>query len=177
MTTWVINERMCSAIVASSARGGATPLELFANAQTVPTDLQMFFGMISGPIGSLSTLGLIIGGTYLFMRRVIDPVAPLCFIGSVMIVAAIQGYDPFFHVMAGGVLLAAIFMASDPVTTPVTIAGKAVFGLGCGLLTMLLRFYATYPDSVLFAVLIMNILTPQIDRFTKARPAKGGLND
>lgn len=175
MTTWEINERMCPAIIASTPRGGATPLELFANAQPVPTNLQMFFGMISGPVGSLSALAVIAGGVYLIVRRVIDPVAPLCFVGSVMAVAVLSGQDPFFQVMAGGILFAAIFMASDPVTTPVTYAGKAVFGIGCGLLTMLMRSYATYPDSVLFAVLIMNILTPHIDRFTKTKPVKGGL--
>jgi len=169
MTSVSVNERMCSAIIATTARGGSTPLELFSNAESVPTNLQMLFGLVSGPIGTLSALTIIIGCVYLLARRVIDAVAPLSFILTVAIFAVIAGYNPLFHIMAGAVPLAAVFMASDPVTTPMTYTGKAVFGVGCGVLTMFMRLYATYPDSVLFAVLIMNILTPHIDRLTANR--------
>ena len=174
MTTWEVNERMCNAIMATGISGGSTPIELFTNAQTVPTDLQMFFGFVSGPMGEISTLMLLLGGIWLIVRKIIDPVAPLCFLLSVIAISLLSGLDPFFQIMAGGVMFGAIFMASDPVTTPVTYPGKAIFGICCGVLTMLMRRFATYPDSMLFAILLMNILTPHIDRLTSGRVYKGG---
>lgn len=174
MTGWEVNERMCSAVIANSLTGASTPLELFTNAQTVPTNLQMFFGLVSGPMGEISALALLLGAIWLIARNVIDPVAPCAYLFTVMLISLLSGYNPFFQIMAGGVLFGAIFMASDPVTTPLTYPGKAIFGIGCGLFTMLMRRYATYPDSMLFAILLMNILTPHIDRITKQKADKGG---
>ena len=115
---------------------GATPLALFAKGLEVPSNGAMFFGTIGGSMGETSALALLTGN------------------------------DPIFHVCAGGVMLGAIFMATDYVTSPITTKGKVIFGVGCGLLTMIIRLYAYYQEGVSFAILIMNILTPHIDNLT-----------
>jgi len=176
MTKWTATDKMCNAIIASSfySTGASTPLELYTNAQDLPTNLQMFLGLVSGSIGEISVLALAIGASYLFARKVIEPAAPLAYIVTVGLTAAIAGLDPVFHVFCGGVFFAAIFMCTDPVTTPSTSFGRAIFGIGAGVLTMFMRMYATYPDSMPFAILLMNILTPYIDNFTLNRARKGG---
>ena len=161
---------------------GATPLALFAKGLEVPSNGAMFFGTIGGSMGETSALALLIGGAYLIFKKVIEPTIPACFIGTVAVMAVLTGNDPIFHVCAGGVMLGAIFMATDYVTSPITTKGKVIFGVGCGLLTMIIRLYASYPEGVSFAILIMNILTPHIDNLTipalngvpKEKKAKGG---
>ena len=161
---------------------GATPLGLFAKGLEVPSNAQMFFGTIGGSMGETSALALLIGGAYLLFKKVIEPTIPACFIGTVAVMALLTGNDPIFHVCAGGVMLGSIFMATDYVTSPITTKGKVIFGVGCGLLTMVIRLYASYPEGVSFAILIMNILTPHIDNLTipalngvpKEKKAKGG---
>ena len=161
---------------------GATPLALFAKGLEVPSNGAMFFGTIGGSMGETSALALLIGGAYLLFKKVIEPTIPACFIGTVAVMALLTGNDPIFHVCAGGVMLGAIFMATDYVTSPITTKGKVIFGVGCGLLTMIIRLYASYPEGVSFAILIMNILTPHIDNLTipalngvpKEKKAKGG---
>ena len=145
---------------------GATPLALFAKGLEVPSNGAMFFGTVGGSMGETSALALLIGGTYLLFKKVIEPTIPACFIGTVAVMAILTGNDPIFHVCAGGVMLGAIFMATDYVTSPITTKGKVIFGIGCGLLTMIIRLYASYPEGVSFAILIMNILTPHIDNLT-----------
>ena len=145
---------------------GATPLALFAKGLEVPSNGAMFFGTIGGSMGETSALALLIGGAYLLFKKVIEPTIPACFIGTVAVMALLTGNDPIFHVCAGGVMLGAIFMATDYVTSPITTKGKVIFGVGCGLLTMIIRLYASYPEGVSFAILIMNILTPHIDNLT-----------
>ena len=161
---------------------GATPLALFAKGLEVPSNGAMFFGTVGGSMGETSALALLIGGAYLLFKKVIEPTIPACFIGTVAVMALLTGNDPIFHVCAGGVMLGAIFMATDYVTSPITTKGKVIFGVGCGLLTMIIRLYASYPEGVSFAILIMNILTPHIDNLTipalngvpKEKKAKGG---
>ena len=161
---------------------GATPLALFAKGLEVPSNGAMFFGTIGGSMGETSALALLIGGAYLLFKKVIEPTIPACFIGTVAVMAILTGNDPIFHVCAGGVMLCAIFMATDYVTSPITTKGKVIFGIGCGLLTMIIRLFASYPEGVSFAILIMNILTPHIDNLTipalngvpKEKKAKGG---
>ena len=145
---------------------GATPLALFAKGLEVPSNGAMFFGTVGGSMGETSALALLIGGAYLLFKKVIEPTIPACFIGTVAVMAILTGNDPIFHVCAGGVMLGAIFMATDYVTSPLTTKGKVIFGIGCGLLTMIIRLYASYPEGVSFAILIMNILTPHIDNLT-----------
>ncbi len=155
----------------------ATPLNKIneANAKYLPGFKDMFLGTgnCGGAIGEVCSLALLIGFAYLIIRRVISWHTPVTFVGTVFLLAWIlTGRIDFaaYHVLAGGLLLGAIFMATDYVTTPINKAGKLVFGFGCGLITVLIRFYGAYPEGVSFAILFMNILTPYIEKWTKARP-------
>ena len=122
---------------------------------------------------SLGAAALVIGGVYLVARRVIKPITPLVFIGTVFVFSGILGADPVYQILSGGLMIGAIFMATDYATTPTTNWGKAVFGLGAGLLTVLIRQYGNYPEGVSFAILLMNILTPQIDKLLTRKPLGG----
>lgn len=148
---------------ASSAAGGAQ----------LPSLMQMFLGVKAGCIGEVSALALLMGGVYLVARRVIKPITPLVFIGTVFVFSGVLGADPVYQILSGGLMLGAIFMATDYATTPATNWGKAVFGLGAGLLTVLIRQYGNYPEGVSFAILLMNILTPQIDKLLTRKPLGG----
>lgn len=144
----------------------ATPL-----ANNTPITLkELFFGMHSGAIGETSSFLLIIGGLYLMLRRVIKPIIPVAFIGTVAIATLIAGGDLKLAIFGGGLMLGAIFMATDYVTTPTTDLGKLVFGIGCGLITFVIRQFGALPEGVSYAILLMNILTPHINRLTLSKP-------
>lgn len=150
----------------------ATPLTM-ADAimsKTKPSDLELFLGMHAGCLGEVSALALLIGGIYLVCRRIINPIIPVTYIGTVFVFTAILGKDPVYHVLAGGLMLGAIFMATDYVTSPVTNLGKVIFGLGLGVITVIIRLFGSYPEGVSFAIILMNILVPFIDKATKTRP-------
>ena len=151
---------------------GATPLALMKGEHfdALPGIWNMFIGVRGGCIGETSNLALLIGGLYLMIRRVITWHAPVTFIVVVFGFSALIGQDPVYHLFAGGLFLGAIFMATDYVTTPQTNMGRLVFGVGAGLLTVILRVYSSYPEGVSFAILLMNILTPYINKFTETRP-------
>ena len=137
----------------------------------------MFLGLINGSMGEISAAALLLGGIYLIVRKVISPAIPVAFLGTVAVLSLVFGLDPIFQLCAGGVMLGAIFMATDYVTSPITTPGRIIFGIGCGIFTMLIRVYASYPEGVSFAILLMNILTPHIDRLTRRKvfkPAEGG---
>lgn len=159
------------------AVSGATPLS--ESAVTVPSTLQLLFGLHGGAIGETCAIALIIGGIYLLARRIITWHIPVAFIGTVMLCALLAGEDPIVHVLSGGLLIGAIFMATDYVTSPATPWGKIIFGIGCGLITAVIRLLGSYPEGVSFAILLMNILSPYIEKWTVMRPlgtkkAKGG---
>lgn len=144
----------------------ATPL-----ANNTPITLkELFFGMHGGAIGETSSFLLIIGGLYLMLRRVIKPIIPVAFIGTVAIATLIAGGDLKLAIFGGGLMLGAIFMATDYVTTPTTDLGKLVFGIGCGLITFVIRQFNSLPEGVSYAILLMNILTPHINRLTISKP-------
>jgi len=130
------------------------------------TDL--FIGTVPGSLGETSALALIIGAIWLYYRGHIDWRIPGAFIGVVFILGLIGGGFEMglYHVLAGGVLLGALFMATDMVTSPVTQTGKIIFGVGCGVVTMLIRMYGALPEGVTFGILLMNGLTPIIDNLT-----------
>lgn len=162
MTSWAepFYYRNAGEIVTTS-----TPLA--SEAQSALSDL--FFGTVGGCIGETCALALIIGGVFLVAVRIISPVTPLCFIGTVFALSFAASGDivsAAAAVLSGGLMLGAIFMATDYATTPVTLKGKIIFGIGCGLITMLIRCFGTMPEGVSYSILIMNILTPLIDRFT-----------
>ena len=130
------------------------------------TNMDLFLGNVGGCIGEVSALALLIGGIFLMVTRVITPHIPLCFLATVFVCGFIWGGldGAIFHICAGGVMLGAFFCATDYVTSPTLPLGKVIFGIGCGLFTMLIRLFASYPEGVSFAILLMNILTPYIDR-------------
>lgn len=148
------------------AVSSATPLAQ----ETTFTLKQMFFGMHAGCIGETSSFLLIIGGLYLMLRRVIKPIIPVAFIGTVAIATIIAGGDLKLAIFGGGLMLGAIFMATDYVTTPTTDLGKLVFGIGCGLITFVIRQFSPLPEGVSYAIILMNIITPHINRFTLSKP-------
>ena len=131
---------------------------------------ELFFGMHSGSIGETSAILLLIGGLYLILRRVISPVIPACFIGTVFVFSWILGADPLASILSGGLFLGAIFMATDYVTSPAMPLGHVIFGVGCGILTVVIRELAALPEGTSYAILLMNILVPHINRLTARRP-------
>lgn len=172
MTNWLVPVNSTTPDVIT----GATPLGILAEGgvdAVFPTYLEMFLGNIGGSLGETSALALIIGGIYLLMRKVITVTIPLAFIGTVFIFSFILGQDPIFHILAGGVMLGAIFMATDYTTSPTTESGKLIFGIGCGVLTVLIRVFGAYPEGVSFAILLMNIVCPHINNLTMTK-AFGG---
>ena len=166
MTSWVFPD----------ASSSATPLALISKGQTgdLPSYLNMFLGVRGGCLGETCTLALLIGGAYLLIKRVISWHTPAAFIGTVAVMSFICGKDVLYQLMAGGLMLGAFFMATDYSSTPATKWGKIIFGVGCGLITVLIRFWGNFPEGVSFSILLMNILTPYIERLTRAKPLVGG---
>ena len=176
MTNWYSpNEGTSLWVYPIDGVAGATPLALMKNGNfdSLPGIWNMFIGVRGGCLGETSNLALLIGGIYLMLRKVITWHAPLSFIAVTVGFAALIGQDPIYHLFAGGLFIGAIFMATDYVTTPYTNKGRLVFGIGAGLLTVILRVYSSYPEGVSFAILLMNILTPYINRFTETKPLGG----
>ncbi len=163
--------------------GGATPLEALKGGvptQELPTLLDMFLGVRGGAIGEGCILALVIGFVYLVARRVIKWQVPVVFIGVVFVGSIFIGggiVPALYYIMAGGLFIGAIFMATDYSTTPLTLLGKIIFAAGAGVLTLLIRFFGSYPEGVSFAILIMNILSPYIERLTQRRPFGGKRNE
>ncbi|MBQ1961831.1 MAG: RnfABCDGE type electron transport complex subunit D [Clostridia bacterium] len=145
----------------------ATPL---ADGAAELSTQELFLGMHGGCIGETSAFLLIIGGIYLILRRVISPVIPLSFIGTVAVMSLIFGENLPLYIFGGGLMLGAIFMATDYTTSPTTPLGKLIFGIGCGLLTFVIRKWAALPEGVSYSILLMNILVPHINRLTLSKP-------
>ena len=166
MTTWPVPRN-----AATDALTGPTPLGILKEGGngSMPSNLDLFLGFTGGSLGEVSAVALLIGGLFLIWKKVISPITPVCFIGTVAIIALIAGQNPIFHVCAGGVMLGAFFMATDYVTTPLLPWGKVIFGIGCGVITMLVRLFGSYPEGVSFAILLMNVTTPLIERVTTNR--------
>ncbi len=172
MTTWPLPR------MAADGASSATPLGILAEGGgELPSNVDMFLGFIGGSFGEVSAIALLLGGLFLIWKKVISPIIPFTFIGTVFAFAfvyySITGGNAFemavFHVLAGGVMLGAFFMATDYVTSPLLPTGKIIFGVGCGLITMLIRIFGSYPEGVSFSILIMNCLTPLINDFCQKR--------
>jgi electron transport complex protein RnfD len=150
----------------------ATPLEMLdSGTEGLPSLLHMLIGNRSGSIGECCSLALIIGGIYLLIRRVISPVIPVAFTGTVFVLCMFRGAEfAAYNMLSGGLLLGAIFMATDYVTSPITVKGKWIFGIGCGLITFMIRTFGTIPEGVSFSIILMNILVPHIDNLTMPKP-------
>ena len=171
MTTWLpaaFSNAPADAVTA------ATPLAIISGGEgELPTLLQMFLGARGGSMGETSCLALLIGFAYLLYRGVISWHTPVAFIGTVLVCTALLGVEPLYQVMAGGLFIGAIFMATDYTTSPPTPAGKLIFGVGCGLLTVIIRVWGNYPEGVSFSILLMNILNPYISSWTRTKPFGG----
>ncbi len=136
--------------------------------------MDLFLGKCGGCLGETSALALLIGGLILLYARIIKWHIPVAYLGTVFAFTGIlwlvnpaKNADPVFHILSGGLMLGAIFMATDMVTSPVTPWGMIIFGAGCGLLTVIIRVFGSYPEGVSFSILIMNGFTPLIDRYVK----------
>ena len=140
---------------------------------------QLLLGTTGGSLGETCAIALVLGGIYLIIRKVISPIIPCIYIATSALMALAVGEDPVYQVLSGGLLLGAIFMATDYVTCPITKWGKVIYAIGCGALTILLRKYSNMPEGASFSILLMNILTPLIEMattpkvFGKNKKAKG----
>ena len=177
MTTWSYPTGYETAAVTGAtpveAITCATPLALIKKGDAAQLDVlkNLLFGNAAGCIGETCAVALLVGAAYLLIRKVITWHIPVSFLATVFIFAFFKGgVPPVFHVLSGGAILGACFMATDYVTSPITAKGKIVFGIGCGLLTMCIRSGGGYPEGVSFAILIMNAVTPLINRFTQPKP-------
>ena len=154
----------------------ATPLATLKNVSTEGLSIgNLFLGAVGGCLGETSALALLLGGLYLVWRKVITWHTPVAFICTVFVLSLLRGGAAFAvaEIFAGGLFLGAIFMATDYATTPSTSSGRLVFGIGCGLITCLIRFFGNYPEGVSFSILLMNILTPYISVWTRSKPLGG----
>lgn len=149
----------------------ATPLGIIKEKlqESLPGYWDMFLGNIGGCVGETSALALLIGGVFLLYRRVITWHIPVSYIGTVFLLTWIMGRDPLFNILAGGLMIGAIFMATDMVTCPVSPKGMIIFGVGCALVTVAIRLFGQYPEGVCYSILFMNACTPLIDRYTAPR--------
>ena len=157
------------------ATAGATPLVELANG-AAPDFKALLLGTHGGAIGETCAIALLIGGVYLLVRKVITWHIPVAFIGSVFVLSLLVEGDAMAAlamVLSGGLIIGAFFMATDYVTSPATPWGKIVFGVGAGLLTFLIRYFGSYPEGVSFAILIMNILNPYIEKLTAHKVYRG----
>ena len=182
MTTWPTNR-----FHLADGYTGATPLgvikEGIAGGESVsalleklPQTIDYFVGNMSGSLGEVSALAIVIGGIYMLLRRIITWHIPVSIFGSVLIFSTIMNAvnpdiypDPMFHLLTGGLFIGAIYMATDMVTSPMTGKGQIIFGVGIGIITMLIRYFGAYPEGVSFAILIMNSTVPIINRYTKPK--------
>jgi len=195
MTSWTVPATMDGTMPAIAlenivnAKTQATPLawsklaiknELGADIYSEAQFKATFTGEVGGSLGETSVIALLIGGLYLLIRRTINFHIPLAVLVSAFIFATIAYWkdsysyvQPFFHLCSGGLLLCAFFIATDPVTAPLTRRGMWIFGIGVGTITMLIRIVGEYPEGVMFSILLMNAVTPLIDRLCKRIPAGG----
>lgn len=185
MTSWPIPAGLKTGY--TDAITGATPLAIIKEGikngeslsqlmEKVPTTLQMFLGNIGGSMGEVAAVALLIGFVYLLLKKVITWHIPVSIIGSIAVFTTIlwlinpeANADPMFHILAGGVLLGAIFMATDYVTSPMNPKAMLIYGCGIGILTVIIRVYGAYPEGVSFAILIMNAFVPLMNAYIKPK--------
>lgn len=140
----------------------------------MPSLVDMLLGKRGGSLGEVCALALIIGLIYLLARKVIKPTIPFFYIATVGVIMLFAGKFSLtflaYEIMAGGLLLGAIFMATDYTTSPVNFKGQVIYAVGCGLITALIRLFGSLPEGVSFAIIIMNILTPHIENLTSPKP-------
>ena len=180
MAKWVVPfTDTWSADAVTSATPMATlatlkPLDVSAAADALPSLTDMLIGKHGGSMGEVCSIALIIGGLYLIARKVISPIIPFTFIGTVAVfmLFAGKGHIDFvaYELLGGGLMLGAFFMATDYSTSPINKKGKIIFGIGCGLITSVIRIFGSLPEGVSFSIILMNILVPHIENMTTPKP-------
>lgn len=188
MTSWPIAKPLFDASITDAITGptalgilkegvgaGKTIDQIMAMPE-MPSYIDRLTGNMGGSLGEISALALILGGIYMLIRRVIDWQVPVSIIGTVFIIAGIfhlidpaHYITPSFHLFTGGLMLGAIFMATDMVSSPMNMSGKVVYGIGIGLITIIIRLWGAYPEGISFAILIMNAFTPLINNAFKPK--------
>jgi Na+-translocating ferredoxin:NAD+ oxidoreductase subunit D len=186
MTAWSMP---VTRFLGTDAVSAASALGALKESAARPFDhMQLLLGTVPGSLGETCKIALIAGFLFLLLMRAVDWKIPLSFIGSVALLALVMGRDPLLELLSGGLLLGAFFMATDTVTSPSATWGRVIFGVGCGVLTILIRVYGGFPEGVCYAIILMNCITPLIDRYVVprrfgappaririGRPAKGGV--
>lgn len=176
MSTWT---QPLSWLNSTEGITGASPLSsihAMASSGEMPiaTLKEMLIGCRAGCLGETCAIALILGGLYLVVRKVISPVIPLTYVGTVAVIMLIAGKGNFtfvaYELLGGGLLLGSVFMATDYTTSPISVKGKVIFAVGCGVLTSLIRLFGNLPEGVSYSIIIMNILVPLIENFTMPRP-------
>jgi electron transport complex protein RnfD len=185
MTSWPVP--VASRFQYLDATTGATPLSVMKEGLSsgasfseimseIPSYLNLFMGNMGGSAGEVAGIALVLGGIYLLVRKIITWHIPVSVIGSIAVFTAILHFassdayaGPLFHILTGGVLLGAFFMATDYVSSPMSKKGMLLYGTGIGVITVLIRVYGSYPEGVSFAILIMNAFVPLIDRYMKPK--------
>jgi Na+-translocating ferredoxin:NAD+ oxidoreductase subunit D len=185
MTSWPIPQGFHSRYL--DAATGATPLGIIKEGiraggtvpqlmEQVPSHMQLFLGQMGGSLGEIAAAALLLGFAYMLIRKIITWHIPITIFVTIFLFSGILWYidpsrnaDPLFHLLTGGVMLGAIFMATDYVTSPMTPKGMIIYGIGIGILTMVIRVYGAYPEGVSFAILIMNAFVPLINRYIKPK--------
>ncbi|HBR08972.1 MAG TPA: Na+-transporting NADH:ubiquinone oxidoreductase subunit D [Clostridiales bacterium] len=176
MTAWAVPAALKGVVDATTM---ATPLSYLYAGAPLPSYFNyqtLFLGTIPGSIGEVSVIALLIGAAYLLIRGVITWRIPTSFLGTVAVLCLLFGYEGYgnvewmlYNLMTGGLIIGAFFMATDYSTSPVTLRGQIVFGIGCGALTVLIRYFGSYAEGVSYAILIMNICAWFIDKLTRPR--------
>jgi electron transport complex protein RnfD len=166
MSTWITPPGFSPDVITSASPLTDSFKQIGSN---VDLYWDLFIGNISGSLGETSALVLLVGGILLIILKIIDWRIPLIYIGTVALLSVALGQDAVFQILSGGLILGAFFMATDYVTTPITKNGKIVFAVGCGVLTIIIRFYGGMPEGVCYAILLMNSTTPLIDRYVKPK--------
>lgn len=177
MTAWAVPSVMRDVVVDATTM--STPLSYMHTGDALPeyfNFLNMFLGGIPGSIGEVSALALLVGAAYLLIRKVITWRIPVTFIGTVAVLTLVFGNEGYsnvdwmlYNVLSGGLILGACFMATDYSTSPVNLNGQLIFGVGCGAITVLIRYFGSYPEGVSYAILIMNCCTWALDKATRPR--------
>ena len=185
MTSWP--KAVISRMQIVDAETGATPLAIIKEAvrnetpiseiaDQIPTYLDMFLGNLGGSLGEVSAIAILIGFGYMLVKKIITWHIPIVMLGTIFVFTGIlwlvnpeANADPVFHLLTGGALLGAVFMATDMVTSPMSVKGMVIFALGIGILTVLIRVFGAYPEGVSFAILIMNAFVPLINTYVKPK--------
>ena len=175
MTTDIVTGATPLGIIKEGVKSGQSISEVMAQ-NDLPSMMEIFLGHMGGSFGEVSALAILIGAIYLLCRKIISWHIPVAFIGTAFVFSGIlwlinpeMFMDPLMTILTGGIMLGACFMATDMVTSPMAKSGQLIFGFGCGLLTVIIRNWGAYPEGVSFAILIMNSLTPLLNRWCKPK--------